>query len=213
MAMIAAFPGEVPPVATERLQLRGVGRADVEALARLAAAAELAAPAPLLAGCDACSPEAWIAAQAGALAAGRLVHWVIGPAQGQEVLGSVGLLLDPVHAVAQLACWLAVEHWGRGLGLEASRAAVAFGFRELGLRRIWACSYATSTRSARLLESLGMSSEGVQRRHLLRLGREEDLQLWGLLREDHERRERARWHAASTRIVREAQRRMLEVGS
>lgn len=199
---------DLQELSTLRLALRAVVPADAAALVRLAAAAQVAAPSPLLQGCDGRSPESWIASQTAQIAAGRLVHWVIGPRGGEGVFGSVGLVVDREHAVAQFGCWLAVEHWGRGLGREAAHAALAFGFRELGLRRIWASSYAASDRSARLLDAIGMSREGLQRRHVLRLGREEDLQLWGLLREDYERRERARWLAASARIVREAQRRM-----
>jgi ribosomal-protein-alanine N-acetyltransferase len=210
--MMGDLPVDLPQLSTLRLELRAFVPADAAALGRLAAAAEAAAPTPLLQGYDGRSPESWIASQAAQVAAGRLAHWVIGPRGGEELFGSVGLVVDREHAVAQFACWLAVEHWGRGLGREAAHAALAFGFRELGLRRIWASSYATSDRSARLLDAIGMGREGLQRRHAVRLGREEDLQLWGLLRDDYERRERARWLAASARIVREAQRRMSEEG-
>jgi RimJ/RimL family protein N-acetyltransferase len=183
---------DTPQLATPRLQLRPFVPAHAPALAGLAAAAQVAAPAPLLEGYDARSPESWIASHMAHVVAGRLVHWVITPWNGEPLLGSVGLVIDQEQARAQFACWLAVEHWGRGLGQEAARAALDFGFRALRLRRIWASSYASNPRSARLLEALGMCREGLQRRHAVRLGRDEDLQLWGLLREDHERQDRRR---------------------
>jgi ribosomal-protein-alanine N-acetyltransferase len=56
--------------------------------------------------------------------------------------------------------------WGRGYTTEAAHALVAFGFRELGLHRIWADCDPGNIGSYRVLEKLGLRREGHLREHL-----------------------------------------------
>lgn len=49
---------------------------------------------------------------------------------------------------------------GQGYAREAARAAVAFGFGNLGLKRIVAITDPHNTASARVLETVGMRVEG-----------------------------------------------------
>lgn len=198
----------VPTLVTERLRLRAFRPADALRLERLAAAAEIVAPTLLPHAYDCSSGEAWIHSQAQHIAAGRLVNWAIETAATDAVIGSAGLVLDREQGHGQFACWLGVEHWGHGYAAEAGRSVLAFGFRELGLRRVWASNFAANESSVRLMERLGLTREGVQRRHVLRLGRQEDVLLWGLLREDYERNEHLRWVAASARVIGAARERM-----
>jgi RimJ/RimL family protein N-acetyltransferase len=52
------------------------------------------------------------------------------------------------------------DAWGRGYTTEAARATVDFGFRTLGLHRIWADCDPENVASWRVLEKLGMRREG-----------------------------------------------------
>lgn len=54
-----------------------------------------------------------------------------------------------------LGYYLARPYWGRGLGIEAARAFVNFGFDVLDLPRITAAVERGNDRSARLLDKLG----------------------------------------------------------
>jgi ribosomal-protein-alanine N-acetyltransferase len=75
-------------------------------------------------------------------------------------------------------------HWGKGVGSEAVRAAVAWGFEAFALAKIWATADARNARSQRLMEKLGMQLEGQLRSHeRARDGRTDKL-YYGLLREE-----------------------------
>ena len=52
------------------------------------------------------------------------------------------------------------DEWGRGYTTEAARAMVDFGFRTIGLHRIWADCDPANVASWRVLEKIGMRREG-----------------------------------------------------
>jgi RimJ/RimL family protein N-acetyltransferase len=52
---------------------------------------------------------------------------------------------------------LARAHWGRGYATEAARAAVAAGFRELGLDEVVSFTVPANHRSRAVMERLGMT--------------------------------------------------------
>ena len=54
---------------------------------------------------------------------------------------------------------LAEEYWGRGYATEGARAALAFGFRELGLREIVSFTVPENFRSRRVMEKIGMTHD------------------------------------------------------
>ena len=75
-------------------------------------------------------------------------------------VGFVGLAV-PHYEAAFTPCvevgWrLASEHWGRGYATEGARAALAFGFEELGLAEIVSYTVPANLRSRRVMEKLGM---------------------------------------------------------
>lgn len=58
---------------------------------------------------------------------------------------------------ATLAFTLAREYWGRGLATEAGQAFLAYGFGDLGLKRIVAVAQVGNAASLRVLEKLGFT--------------------------------------------------------
>ncbi len=79
---------------------------------------------------------------------------LIGFAGVHEVRGDYHF--TPAHEVG----WrLAREHWGHGYATEAGGAALAFGFRELGLDEIVAFAVSDNTRSRRVMERLSMTHD------------------------------------------------------
>ena len=85
--------------------------------------------------------------------------------------GSLGYELDPAY-------------WGRGYATEAARAMLIFGFRELGLHRVWADCIAENRGSARVLEKLGLTQEARLRDNKWFKGRWWDTLIYGIL--EHE---------------------------
>jgi ribosomal-protein-alanine N-acetyltransferase len=74
--------------------------------------------------------------------------------------GFVGLSIPGFRAhftpCVEIGWRLAAEAWGRGYASEGARAAVEFGFAELGLDEIVSFTVPANRRSRRVMEKLGM---------------------------------------------------------
>ena len=86
------------------------------------------------------------------------------------------------HAEAGIT--LAAEARGRGIGTEAIRRLVAFGFERRNLRRIHLQAIASNTAALRAYEKAGFVVEGRLREHAWVRGGYEDIVLMGILRSD-----------------------------
>jgi len=125
----------------------------------------------------------WISSWERRWAAGRgLALAVVRPRAG--LIGAVTLTIQPDHRRAELGYWLGRGHWGRGLAAEAASALVDWGFRELGLARVYAQYLADNRASGRVLEKLGMLREGVRRGHVRKGRRQLDAHQYGVLRKE-----------------------------
>jgi ribosomal-protein-alanine N-acetyltransferase len=87
----------------------------------------------------------------------------------------IGYELDPAY-------------WGNGYATEAARRIVDFGFRELGLRRVWTYCVADNAESWRVMERLGMRREGRLESNVSLDGRMADTLLYAILAEEWELR-------------------------
>ncbi len=103
----------------------------------------------------------------------------------------MGHIPPPSHRVGyakdQLPpCFVTIgePYWGRRLGSAAATAAVEYGFKTLGLRKICASVLPSNDASARICLGLGMRREGRLRQHLEKWGEVHDLDLNGLLRDE-----------------------------
>jgi RimJ/RimL family protein N-acetyltransferase len=77
-------------------------------------------------------------------------------------IGFVGLNPDETtlgRRVVEVGWRLDAAHWGKGYATEAARAALAYGFDELGLEAIVAFTAVGNTRSRRVMERLGMTRD------------------------------------------------------
>ena len=126
---------------------------------------------------------AWIASHGASRAAGTLPLAIARRGDG-AVLGAIELRLAAEHRRAELGYTLARWEWGKGYATEAARALVRYGFTELGLHRVHADHMARNPASGAVLRKLGMRHEGTQRRHVLRWGAWEDIERYGMLREE-----------------------------
>lgn len=99
-------------------------------------------------------------------------------------IGGAGLRIDEQHRNAELGYWLGVDYWGKGYATEASRELVSYGFRDLGLHRIYASHFQHNAASGNILKKLGMRHEGCQRQHIHKNGEFLDSELYGLLRQE-----------------------------
>ena len=78
----------------------------------------------------------------------------------ERVLGGAALKMlerDPLSG--ELGYTLHPSAWGQGYGTELARAILAFGFRDLGLDRIWASCRPENLGSRRILKKVGLGFE------------------------------------------------------
>jgi RimJ/RimL family protein N-acetyltransferase len=117
--------------------------------------------------------------------------WAVTRRDQAALIGSCGLHL---HAGATYQASLGyVYHrdvWGQGYGTEAARAVVGFGFRELGLHRVYAYYFVPNVGSGRIMEKLGMRYEGCLREATCKDGKWYDLLAYGILERE--------WHPGET---------------
>lgn len=74
-----------------------------------------------------------------------------------RLIGRVGLSLQPHIASEPEAGWLLDrDFWGKGLATEGARAALRFGFEEVGMERIVAATPPGNHRSIAVMQRIGM---------------------------------------------------------
>jgi RimJ/RimL family protein N-acetyltransferase len=71
---------------------------------------------------------------------------------------------------AELGYWLGVEHWGRGFGTEAARAAIDFFFEEFEDDQLVSGARVTNPSSRNILEKCGFQWIGVELHRFEALG-------------------------------------------
>ncbi|MGH1345936.1 MAG: GNAT family N-acetyltransferase [Nannocystales bacterium] len=175
---------ERPTLSTARLLLRPFALADADDVQRLAgddriAATTLNVPHPYEDG----MAEAWISTHKRLFDEGTLHNFAITLATSGELVGAIGLTIDPETLLAELGYWVGVPHWGNGYCTEAARAVVGHGF-SIGLRRIHAHHMATNVASGRVMANVGMTKEGTLRQHVVKRGVRHDLAWFGILADE-----------------------------
>lgn len=121
-------------------------------------------------------------------------YWVISPIGSREFIGTIWLWNgDGRFGGMELSIFVrASAGHGKGIGTDAIRAALDFGFGNTETERIWMFTMASNTRSQRAFEKAGFRRDGVIR-HLARLnGQWIDGVLMSILRGEWEADERPR---------------------
>jgi RimJ/RimL family protein N-acetyltransferase len=104
---------------------------------------------------------------------------------GGEGVGAASLFdVDPLARHAEAGLNLRTDARGRGIGTEAIRQLVEFGFVRHNLRRIHLQAIASNVAALRAYEKAGFVVEGRQREHAWVRGRYEDVVRMGILRSD-----------------------------
>ena len=75
------------------------------------------------------------------------------------IIGFCGFRLFEDSEEIELLYGILPEQWGQGLGSEAAREALRFGFEECGIKRVIAATDTPNQRSVRVMQRLGMSFE------------------------------------------------------
>ena len=173
---------ERPTLQTARLLLRPFSMDDAADVQRLAGDREVArntmlVPHPYEDG----EAERWIGTHQEIFESGQGVMFAIERREDHTFMGSIGLTLFEKHRSGELGYWLGRPFWNNGYTTEAARAVLRYGFQQRNLHRIHAKHYTRNPASGRVMQKLGMQSEGVMREHILKWGEFEDVTLYGIL--------------------------------
>ncbi len=174
-----------PILATRRLFLRPFRLSDAPAVQRVcgdyAVAAMTLLPYPYPDGLA----EIWIASFREGIERGDAAAFAVTLAGEGSLIGGVRLRIEPDHARGELGFWISRDRWGRGYATEAVHAVIEYGFSVLGLHRVHAMHFSRNPASGRVMEKCGMVHEGRFREHVRKWGIYEDVDVWGILREQN----------------------------
>jgi ribosomal-protein-alanine N-acetyltransferase len=103
-----------------------------------------------------------------------------------ELIGLVRLSISvPEHRGADIGFGLRRDRWNQGFATEAATLLVDFGFRRLGLHRVFAYHHPGNVASGRVMTKLGMQREGLLRENVLNHdGTWRDSVLYSILEQD-----------------------------
>ena len=150
-----------PHLRTERLLLRGWREQDREPYAAINADPQVREFFPEL--LTRAQSDAQIAVFDEHFAAHGFGMWALELRSSGELIGFAGMDLatyDAHFAPAIESGWrLARSAWGHGYASEAAREALRFGFAELELEEIVACTTPANLRSRAVMERLGMTRD------------------------------------------------------
>ncbi len=149
----------VATLATERLRLRAWTEDDLAPFAALNADPRVMAHFPKC--LDRAESDAMVARIHAHLARHGFGWWAVEVPAVARFIGFVGLSVPsfqaPFTPCVEIGWRLAAEHWGRGYATEAARAALAFGFNDVGLEEIVSFTVPANLPSRAVMERLGMT--------------------------------------------------------
>ncbi len=103
-----------------------------------------------------------------------------------EAIGNCGLRgIDRLHGSGELSILISDRNqWSQGLGTDAVRVLVDFGFGEMRLERIWLRTFDYNPRAIRSYEKAGFAREVLMRRARFHHGAHHDVLLMAIIRAD-----------------------------
>lgn len=173
------------PLETERLVVRLVAESDLPALLEVNSSEEVTAMLPYATWHSRDDAEAWLRRMQGIQATGKALQLVV---VSKSIGAAIGTCLlfqyEPDNGYAELGYVLGRRHWGQGYMQEALRSLISHAFQTMHLRRLEAHVIAQNRASARLLERLGFTREGLLRQRWQSKGGIQDCEIYGLLAGD-----------------------------
>lgn len=175
----------VPTLAETDVVLRGFTLEDAADVQRLAGAFEiadttLAIPHPYEDG----MAEAWISGHRAELDCGTGITLAVTLRDTGALAGAISLMQIEAGHQAEIGYWIGVPYWGRGYCSQALRVVARHAFEQLHLHRLYARCFVRNPASSRVLQKLGFVHEGRQRQHVRKWDGFEDIDLYGLLKDE-----------------------------
>ncbi len=106
-----------------------------------------------------------------------------------HVVGTIGFMsFDPENSILEVGYSMARDLWGHGLMAEALEPVLQEAFCALKVHRVEGQHATENPASGRVMEKCGMTHEGHLRRRIYNKGQYMDVELWGILREDWQKK-------------------------
>lgn len=161
MALTYGVPArfEIPTVITSRLVLRGWRPADLRPYAAMNADPQTMRylDGPI----GAAATERLITHLIGMWALRGHGMWAVEERGSGEFLGRAGAYVGEGWPGIEVAVSIRRDHWGHGLGTEAVRASLAFGFERLGVDELITTTHRDNAGMNAIAHRLGMTFRGV----------------------------------------------------
>ena len=116
---------------------------------------------------------------------GRAYVFAVVRKLNDDLVGYGDIEVRPDHKRGEIAYWIGRPYWWQGYATEAAKCLVQFGFQELALNRIYAFVLKRNEASANVLQKAGLVYEGTQRHGAHKDDVFEDVDFYGLLRQDY----------------------------
>ena len=105
-----------------------------------------------------------------------------------KIVGTIGLYdINTRHQRATFRMRLSKECQGQGIGFEAGRMLMEYGFNVLNLQKVCGDQFSENKAAVTFCRHLGFVEEGVFRKHFYQNGQFRDVSFVGLLKEDFHR--------------------------
>ena len=106
--------------------------------------------------------------------------------ENNKLIGGAGIhISNAAHREGWIGYCLNKQWWGKGIGTEAARTLIDFGFSQLGLHRIFATVFPGNTASVNILKKIGMNKEGHSKSHKLVRGVWRDSDWYAIIESDY----------------------------
>ena len=177
---------ERPVLKTKRLILRPFTWEDTPSVKRLAgdraiADTTLFIPHPYEDG----MAEEWISKHQEEFDGGEVITYAIAHREDKLLIGAIALSEIKKHdETASMGYWIGKPFWNQGYGTEAAHAVLKYGFEVLNLNKIHAHHFKRNPASGKIMQKIGMKHEGCLRQHIKKWDKFEDLEVYGILRDE-----------------------------
>jgi ribosomal-protein-alanine N-acetyltransferase len=119
------------------------------------------------------------------LIADNAACWGIVQRKDEKLIGNCMLhSFEAQHRRAEIAFNITRQYWGHGYATEVVREVIVFSFRNWELNRIGGTCMTENLASARVLEKVGMTFEGILRKYAYTKGAFRDLRLHSILEDE-----------------------------
>ncbi|HHV19728.1 MAG TPA: GNAT family N-acetyltransferase [Thermoanaerobacterales bacterium] len=116
---------------------------------------------------------------------GKSFVWSVIDKTENQVIGTVNLYFKPDRA-ASIGAVINRAYWGKGIGTEALKQIIRFGFDKMKLIRIEGKCESNNIASEKMLKKLGMTYEGTLRKEVIIKGIPKNSKVYSLLVDEYE---------------------------